>query len=77
MNPVPVKSERKKLFAYRFSFKGLALGGEAIVIARTPEEATECMNERGTPTGDFATLYDEKPVEVTCPMIVHYDNGDY
>lgn len=77
MSTQTVRSNRKKLYAFRFSFKGLALGGEAIVIAHTKEEAQAAMVANGTPTGDFATLYDEKPAEVTNPMVVYYDNGDY
>ena len=65
-----VKPGSIKLFT--FEFKGLALGGSAIVAAGDEETAAGLVS---TPRGDKAVLADTR--EFTVPSLIHYDNGDY
>lgn len=60
------------LFLYTFGFAGLALGGQATVIARSEEEA---RSQFQTPLGDVAELTETRVFTVPC--VAAFDNGDY
>ena len=60
------------LNAYRFEFKGAALGGVAVVVAGNEETARKQFT---TLVGDEAVLVETKPFKT--PMCVYYDTGDY
>ena len=57
---------------FTFRFKGLALGGMAIVAAGDEETAANLVS---TPTGDKAVLTATR--ELSVPSLIHFDDGDY
>lgn len=74
--PLSAKT-KSRLSVYTFGFKGLALGGCAVVIASSPEEADQAFKSQGgTPLGTPHELICE-PRPLIVPTVVHYDNGDY
>lgn len=67
--------------AYRFNFDGEALGGEAIVLAKSKEIAEQTLRDelaKSYPCG-LKTLrfMDVSKVNRSEPTIVHFWNGDY
>lgn len=60
---------------YKFEFKGLALGGDAVIIASTFEEAKAVVKTL-QPYNDEPTCEDEKG-DVIKAGIVSFNNGDY
>ena len=64
------------LRTYEFSFKGLCLGGKAIVLAPSFDEAKK-MVKAIQPFDDEPLCANEKGDVVTKPSTIHFDNGDY
>lgn len=78
MAKAKAKPQVMVLKRYTIHFKGLALGGSALVLARSKAEAKMLLKE-GAPKGfEFRDLRvaDEKPFEAF-PQLMTFDDGDY
>lgn len=64
------------LRAFKFTFKGLALGGEAVIIAESFSQAIE-MCRSVQVYDDVPVCEDESGTPLTKPQILHAWNGDY
>lgn len=64
---------------FTFQFKGLALGGTAVVSARTYEEALTEVKKVVPYADEPITCEDTKGkvIPVNKPQIIYFDNGDY
>jgi hypothetical protein len=67
-----VQRRTAPLKVYTFHFEGKVVGGIAVVVANSEEEARALVT---TPYGDAPTL--ESAVPFAPAMQVYYDNGDY
>lgn len=80
-----------KLNRYRFTFDGMALGGEMVVLAENPQDATKAAERRlkeYAPDKDpyedldleIERFHDGRPdevVDLSTAQVVHFWDGDY
>lgn len=63
--------------SYQFSFKGLWIGGNIIVVAHSQEDAERLAREQVNsefPNDEITLEYINTLNE---PKVIYYDNGDY
>lgn len=64
-----------KLFEVRYN--GSWLGGQAFVLAESPEQAEEMVRNDPSTLDFFKVTVTEMPIDLNKPAIIVNDNGDY